>query len=544
MADAAGGRSPQALVRDRIAPGLARIRRRGGAAAKAAIGKTSATMRRARAALRATMARRATSKSEDHGHRLPRFLRSATFRYTALGAVVFALSAGMVLIFINLSVSNALNARADRAVSAEVALLSQAYDRGGLNGLNRTVVQRSLSDTEFLYVLAYPEGHRLSGTLDGLPAEASAPGLVRRFAYNVETEWGEVDRRPARGRLVAFPGGFQLLVGRDMAEDASFLSGVSSASWAATGVVFLLSLGSGAVLSRRFLARLDALNAVAQRVRDGHLDERAPRNFAGDEIDDLGANLNAMWDQIEKLMAAMRHAGDSIAHDLRSPLTRMRARLESALVAADTDADAAALESALADVTELLGTFDAVMRIARLEAGEKRPALKPVDLSELAGDMGELYEPAGEDAGISLTCQIAEDLTVMGDRGLLAQALANLLDNAVKYTPKGGAVQLNVHALRGGAVEAAVTDTGPGIPAEDRERVRQRFVRLEKCRSEPGSGLGLSLVQAVADIHNAELVFGHGAGPVDAPGLRAALVFPAPRTKTAAPATEPANAFV
>ncbi len=459
---------------------------------------------------------------------LPAFARTTTFRLTLLSAVVFAASAALVLIYIYASLQNTMARRVDAEIAEEVDALTDAYDTRGINGLNQAVIERTLKDGPLLYVLT-ARGALRSGNLDGVPAAAPDEGLVTRFTYMRETEDGPEEARFARGYVKSFPGEFQLLVARDVDDDARYLNGVANTAWTATGMVLLLALSSGIFVSRRFARRLERLNDVVRFVSAGDLRKRAARTNTGDELDELSGNLNTMLDRIEHLMAAMRHAGDSIAHDLRSPITRLRNRLETAAIDARDDEDRCTIDAAVSDVNELLTTFDAVMRIARLEAGEKRPALASLDAGALVHDIGELYEPACEDKLLSLTVETAANLAVLADRALLSQAVANLLDNAIKYTPEGGAVALRARLTSGGQVEVSVTDTGPGIPEADRDRVRQRFVRLDASRTAPGSGLGLSLVQAVAGIHNGDLVLDDGPGEVDGrgPGLRAALVLEA-----------------
>jgi len=273
---------------------------------------------------------------------------------------------------------------------------------------------------------------------------------------------------------------------------------------------------------------------LATDVRAGNLDRRAPRNYSEDEMDLLAEHLNAMLDHISRLMQAMRYAGDSVAHDLRTPLTRLRTRLEAAAVELGDKKEADVLYAAADDADQLLTTFDSVLRIARLEAGERRELLKPLDPKPILDDLAELYEPACEDADLSFKASISSRTLILADRGLLSQAVSNLLENAIKYTPRGGSIRLVSRKKRGGSIEIAIMDDGPGIPTWDRERVKERFVRLDKSRSLPGSGLGLSLVEAVADLHRAEFVMRDNedlrpvdkGGDPDRPGLCAALIFP------------------
>ena len=245
-------------------------------------------------------------------------------------------------------------------------------------------------------------------------------------------------------------------------------------------------------------------------------------------MDILAEHLNAMLDHIDRLMQAMRYAGDSIAHDLRSPLTRLRTRLENAGSEIKDEAAQEVLFSASQDAGELLRTFDSVLRIARLEAGERREMLIELNPKSVLDDIAELYEPSCEDAGLGFALEIIGKHKIRADRGLLSQAVSNLVENAIKYTPKGGAITLRLRKISSGRTEISVTDTGLGIPKEDRERVKERFVRLEKSRTKQGSGLGLSLVEAIADLHRAkfELSDGPGGANSELPGLRAALIFP------------------
>ena len=464
--------------------------------------------------------------------RLPPFLRTTAFRLTLLSAALFALSSFVILTLVYAASVGQAMRRADAAISEEIARIEARYEAGGAAAANRYIVQRSVGGGEFLYLLLDDDGRRISGNISALPAASpDAEGRVR-FAYDRAPAEGVSqgeDGRDARGRIVPLGADHRLFVGVDMEEEARFVGETLNAVLLASGLSLALGIISGAVVSRRFARRLETINSAARTVMSGRLETRAPRTFSGDELDELSSNFNAMLDRVEHLMQRMRTAGDSIAHDLRLPLTRMRGRLESALVEAGDLADReAALEQAVADVDDLIKTFNAVLSLSRLEAGERRRAFEAVDLSALVGDVAELYEPVCEDAGLEFDSDCPAGLSVQGDRELLAQAVSNLIENAIKYTPEGGAVMLRGRRTRSGELEISITDTGPGIPAAERGRVLERFVRLEKSRTRPGVGLGLSLVQAIAEVHGARLTLDDGPGVAaggHGPGLRIALCF-------------------
>lgn len=457
------------------------------------------------------------------------YLRTTTFRLTVLSAAVFAAAAGLIVIYVYGATANALAGQTNRAILAELADLQGSFRTpGGPNALNQEIVRRSFSD-DFLYLFSHETGGVFSGNLDAMPAALAVDGEPGEFAYSRPRAGGQGEEaRTARGAIVSFDGGYRLLVGRDVTEDTRVIDRVAREAWTATVFVVLLGLVTGGFLSWRFSSRLEDLNDVARAVRAGDFDRRAPRNHSGDELDALAGNLNDMLDRIERLMNSMRYAGDAVAHDLRSPLTRLRNRLEAALREADGQA-AETIESTIEDADELLATFNAVLRLSRLEAGEQRAELVRLDPAQIAADMAELYEPVCEDSGLAFRADIQPGLIVRADASLLSQALANLLDNAVKYTPPGGAVTLTLRRAGTNRAELSVADTGPGVPESERERVLQRFVRLEASRSAAGTGLGLSLVQAIADLHGATLVLsdgGIGGDATQGPGLRAALSFP------------------
>ena len=301
-----------------------------------------------------------------------------------------------------------------------------------------------------------------------------------------------------------------LVIGRDVEATMRTSDRVRNAIFTSSLLALVLGLISSWFVSRRFTSRIEDFNRLATDVRAGQLDRRAPRNFSEDELDLLAEHLNEMLDHIDRLMKAMRYAGDSIAHDLRSPLTRLRTRLESAAAEMQDSNASDTLFAAADDAASLLKTFDSVLRIARLEAGERRELLKDVDPKPLIDDIVELYEPSCEDVGLTLETDIHSDLLVSADRGLVSQAVSNLVENAIKYTPSGGNISVSLKRNKAGRVTISVVDTGPGIPEADRERVKERFVRLDKSRSQPGSGLGLALVEAISDLHRADFILADG----------------------------------
>lgn len=428
-------------------------------------------------------------------------------------------------------------------LSPETSEYKQLYDRGGITAVERAVTVRGASYEALYFLQARRQSQvlirgNILGQGDLLASEAIAQDDVNsrgyskiQFLYSDPNSDSEdfIDRR-ARGIVGNLKLGDDnvaaIIVGRDVEAISRTGDRIRSTLVPALLLAAILGLISSWFVSRSFAARVEAFNRLATDVRAGHLDRRAPRNYSEDEMDLLAEHLNSMLDHIDRLMQAMRYAGDSIAHDLRSPLTRLRTRLESAAVELGDTPEADILFSAAEDASELLTTFDGVLRIARLEAGERRELLQPTDPKPLLDDLAELYEPACEDADLIFSADIAKGTDILADRGLLSQAVSNLVENAIKYTPKGGRIHLDLHKTRNGRVSISVTDDGPGIPAVDRERVKERFVRLDKSRTLPGSGLGMALVDAVADLHRAEFILEDGFKDRGTTGLKASLILP------------------
>ncbi len=463
--------------------------------------------------------------------RLPRLFRTTPFRLTLLFLALFAAAASAFLAYIYLATAGEATRRTDQNITREMRSLVAAYDRAGVDAVNQSLIERASSERPFLYLLMKPDGTRISGSIAESPLE-DVKGAPSRASFSV-TDYdaqGRLVKHPARGFQERLSGGEILFVGADVSEDQAYVVKIVRALWGAGALVIVLGLAGGLLVSRNVSRSMGALNDVVTAVRNGDFGARAQVRGTRDEFDELSEGINEMLDRLERSMAGHRHAGDAIAHDLRSPLTRLRARLETAYLDVEAGKGNAeeALAQALEDTDGVLKTFGAVLSIARLQAAGQAPDQVLFDPAELAADLAELYEPTCEDKGLEFDAELTKDLQVRGNREFLAQALANLLDNAVKYTPAGGAIMLRVRRRSSGEVEYSITDTGPGVPDEDRARVVERFVRLENSRSEPGSGLGLSLVAAVAEAHGGRLELSEGPGKVGeiGPGLRVALILP------------------
>ncbi len=463
--------------------------------------------------------------------KLPALFRTTPFRLTLLFLAVFAAAAAAFLGYIYVATAGEVNSRADAEVGREIASLRTVYAQGGVSALNGALIERASGDRPFLYLLSDAAGKPVTGNIAATPVEPATAEAHASFRVTETDPDGAVTRRSAWGRQVKLAGGELLFVGADVGAQRAYVVRIVRALWGAGVLIVLLGLAGGIVVSRNVSRSMAGLSGVVTQVAAGDLQARAQVRGVNDEFDELAVGLNAMLERVERLMGGLRHAGDAIAHDLRSPLTRMRARLEVALIEVEAGkADPVqALEAALADADSVLRTFNAVLAISRLQSAGQLSNAVAFDLSALAAGMVELYEPLCEEKGLAFEAEIAPRLTVRGDREFVAQALSNLLDNAVKYTPAGGAVVLRTRRRSSGEAEVSVTDTGPGVPEADRARVVERFVRLENSRSQPGSGLGLSLVSAVAEAHGGRLELDEGPGlapGASGPGLRTALSFP------------------
>jgi signal transduction histidine kinase len=370
-----------------------------------------------------------------------------------------------------------------------------------------------------VYLLADSNLKPLVGNLDVWPQLTTQRDKWFEFVVNVSTEQG-VERHPIRAALVTLPDGYRLLIGTDVVERARLAAVMQRVG--ALAVVLLILIGSVIAIwmNRRVLRQVHAIAEAGQEIAKGDFAKRLPLSGYGDELDELAGRLNDLLERIEQLTLALRFVIDGTAHDLRGPLNRLRLRLEQALgsVAAPGRAP---IEAALQDADALLRTLEALLRIAQAQSGAANAEIAALDLRKLAMEIAELYAPLAEQRGITLRLGVMESGSIQASRQLLAHAIANLLDNAIKYTPGDGLVELQVRNAAA-QMELWVQDNGPGIPAADRDRVLQRFVRLDSAQAEPGTGLGLSLVAAVCRFHHASLAL-EDAGP----GLRVRLRFTA-----------------
>ena len=427
-----------------------------------------------------------------------RLLKSATFRLALLYMLLFGGSVALLLGFLYWATVGVLSEQVDETIQADIKGLAEQYKQRGARGIAATIDERVRKDPggRTVYLLTDPMRRPLVGNLSGWPtATPDDDGWIAFELLDRDT----ADGRPhlARARRFVLQGGLNLLVGREVRELERTRHMIINAMIWGIAITLALALAGGIAMSRGTARRIEAINQTSRDIMSGDLDRRIPAGGTNDEFDQLAGNLNAMLDRIQGLMEGLRHVSDNIAHDLRTPLTRLRGRLEDlddrALSASERSRR---IDAAVAEADALLSMFNALLRITQIEAGGRRDNFATVDLAELLNDVAELYEPVAQEKGLSFSAHCEAASSVTGDRDLLFQAVANLADNAIKYTPAGGSVTLHTSGK-----SVTVSDTGPGVPEEAREDVFRRFHRLEKSRSQPGSGLGLSLVKAVAQLH-------------------------------------------
>jgi len=459
---------------------------------------------------------------------LRKLFHTTLFKLTLVYLTIFAVFAACLLGFFAWNTRRLITEQITRTVDAEITGLSEQYNQGGIQRLVFIIDARARRPGSSLYLVTTFSGDGLAGNVGVL-----GEGVLEHVGWT-ETVYRRLDdpegsEHHALVRVFQLPSGFRLLVGRDLDERERLYDIILAAGQWSIAVVIVLGLAGGFFAARRVLRRVDAMTETSRTIMAGDLSGRLPTAGSEDELDRLAANLNVMLERIEALMRGFKEVSDNIAHDLKTPLTRLRNRAEEALRSGKSESDyRTALESTIEESDELIRTFNALLMIARAESGQSSTPMAEFDAADIVRGVGELYDPLAEEKGLTLRVEVEATIPMRGNRELVTQALANLVDNAIKYGSCGAAsadgapVEIVVSAAtEGDSVTMSVSDHGPGIPAESRGHVVERFVRLEQSRSEPGSGLGLSLVSAVAHLHGGELKLDG-----NAPGLKASLVLP------------------
>lgn len=463
-----------------------------------------------------------------------RLVRTTAFKLTLVYLAVFAALAVALITYIATTTQELIDSQFNSAIEAEIRALAEQYQTGGLQRLIRAVERRSVRPDASVYLITDFAGNRVAGNIASLSAGAALepngetiPVLYQRLTPTMEAADDEELRR-AVARVFVLKGNFQLLVGRDVEERIEFAQIIRQSMRAAIAVIVILALLSWMFVSRSVLKKIDAIAESGRSFVAGNLSGRLPTDGTGDEFDRLAASLNVMLGRIEQLHEGLREVSDNIAHDLKTPLTRVRNRIDEALRLGHSDeATRELLGAAVEESEELIRTFDALLMIARVESGSTENRFDETDLAALVRDLAEFYEPVAEEAGLRVQVDAPERAVISVHRELVRLLVANLIDNAIKYggaecaarTGRQPTIRVAARPV-GDGVEVIVEDNGPGIPAADRERVTNRFVRLEKSRTKPGAGLGLSLVKAVARYHGADLSLEDVA-----PGLRVRVLF-------------------
>lgn len=447
-----------------------------------------------------------------------RILRTTSFRLTALYTVVFGASVAVILGILYWATEGYTERQFDATLTTVVTELTEDYPNDPPEEIASDIEQSRAQDPlgPGFYLFEDRDGRRLAGNL---PAMAPAPGPVDLTLPGGGKDGGEVRLR-GMGKVLV-DGAF-VLVAADRApiDDLQELW-LRGLGWGLLATA-VLGVGGGLVVSAGVLRRVDAINRICLKIMEGDLSQRLPGRGTDDEFDRLTGVVNAMLDRIEALLEGLRQVSTDIAHDLRTPLGRLRQQLEGALLRSGTAAEyERSVERAMAEADRLLGIFNALLRIAQVEAGSRRRGFAGVDLSALVGTVADVFQASAEEQGRAIRCRIEPEVAVTGDADLLSQAVANLIENALRHTPAGTGIDIGLLRRSDGRVELLVADRGPGIPAEERERVFRRFYRLEQSRHTPGNGLGLSLVAATVQLHRGEVSLGD-----NHPGLRVTVLLP------------------
>jgi signal transduction histidine kinase len=454
---------------------------------------------------------------------LAKTLRSSTFKRALIWIAIFGAVVVALLGYVYWSTSSYVLSRSDHAIAAEHAVLQKAYEVAGRSGLI-AAIERCIAEDRFeggLYLLANPSFTPVAGNLKVWPPTLKSTKGWDNFSVRA---WkpDAADQPVLRATFETLPDGYHLLVGKDIGDLDEFARKINSAFALVISLIFLLAGVASISVTRRTVGRIEAINATSRAIMQSGLGKRIPLRGTRDEWDQLAENLNSMLERIEALMAEVKQVSDSVAHDLRTPLTRMRGRLEKACARQRSgDDDQWLIDETMADLDAVLRMFSSLTRISQIEAGGRTSAFRTVNLSSIASEVVELFDAAAEDKGTHLDAVVNKQVLVTGDRDLLFDAVANLVDNAIKHGREEGRVTVEV--AENGAAIICVADDGPGIPANERQNIFKRFYRLERSRRTPGNGLGLSLVAAVARLHGASIEMAD-----NAPGLKFQLRFPEP----------------
>jgi signal transduction histidine kinase len=455
---------------------------------------------------------------------LAKTLRSSTLKLALISIGVFGVAIIALFGYVYWSTADYVRSRSDRAVAAEYAVLQGAYARGGRDAVEAAIAQRisdGSSDGRF-YLLADSSLRPLAGNVPAWPPALA--GGAGWDSVGAGDQGGAAAPPPLRRvEFATLPNGDRLLVAKDIDDLDQYARRIRAALAASLLLVFVLAGFASVAVTRRTVGRIEGINAISRAIMESGLGKRIALRGTRDEWDQLAQNLNSMLDRIEALMGEVKQVTDNVAHDLRTPLTRLRARLEKAGNAPrEPAADRALINDTLAELDGVLRMFAALTRISQIEAGERTAAFRAVNLADIAREVAELYDAAAEEKGTRLAVVGDADAPVHGDRDLLFDAVANLVDNAIKHGRDAGRVSVDVRRAEEGA-SVVVADDGPGIPAEESQHVFKRFYRLERSRRMPGNGLGLSLVAAVARLHGARIEMVE-----NAPGLTVRLQFSPP----------------
>jgi signal transduction histidine kinase len=436
---------------------------------------------------------------------LTKALTSSTFKLALIAIGTFGVIVSVIFSYVYLSTISYVRNRSDRVILTEFATLRDAYQRSGRDGLIDAIRRRMAyrSSVDRVYLLVDPSSAVLGGNLKAWPPAVTASSGWTEFRAPPSSE--AANEPLVRAMLEEFPSGDRLLVGRDISDLDSFTGQIKSAVVSGVALIFALAGVASVLVTRRTVGRIEQINATSRDIMQSGLDKRIPLRGTSDEWDRVAENLNLMLDRIETLMGEVKQVSDNVAHDLRTPLTRMRGRLEKAYHSERAaDADQSLIGDTIADLDAVLRIFSSITRIAQIEAQARKDAFRQVNLAEIASEVVELYDAAAEQDGTQLSIAGERDVLVTGDRDLIFDAIANLVDNAIKHGRPGGQVDVAIEHTDGEPV-ISIADDGPGIPVDEREHVFKRFYRLEQSRYTPGHGLGLSLVAAVARLHGARI---------------------------------------